>query len=106
MVSHERTLQCFAHGRGDRWEAICVDFEIAVEGRSLDDVRAILAESIRTYVEDAVAEGQPTTERLLRRKTPFWVRWRLAAAYALYAARERRSLDCDLKAGFDLLCPA
>lgn len=83
-----------------------MDFDIAVEGSSLDDVRAVLAAAIRSYVEDAVAERQPTTERLLQRRTPFWVRWRLAAAYALYGARERRSHGGDLKAGFDLPCPA
>lgn len=104
-MTSDRPLQCFANGRDGRWEAICVDLDIAVEGRSLDDVRARLEQAIGTYVQDAAREDAATAHRLLSRRAPSWVRLRLAAAYAWHAARRRRPAG-DLRAGFDLPCPA
>ena len=106
MGVRDGSLQCFARGRGERWEAICTDFDIAVEGRSLDDAKDRLEAAIRTYVADASAEAPETAARLLNRRAPWWVRLRLAASYALYAFRTRRPDGRDLKAGFDLPCPA
>jgi len=106
MAEFNRVLQCFAHGQNGRWEAICVDLDIAVEGSSLEDVRSRLTAAIDSYVEDASREDVRTAARLLNRRAPFLVRLRLALDYALHAARARRSGGEDLKAGFDLPCPA
>jgi hypothetical protein len=44
-----RTVLCFAQGREGRWEGICLDYDIAVAGRSFEEVRAVLTEAVRTY---------------------------------------------------------
>src|SRR5215204_7776206 len=67
-------MLCFAHGREDQWEAICLDYDIAVAGRSFEEVRAILGEAIQTYIEDARRESKPSRSALLKRRSPWHVR--------------------------------
>ena len=45
-------FSCYAHGHEGGWQAICVDLDIAVDGTSLQEVRASLATSIDLYLED------------------------------------------------------
>jgi len=66
----DRRVLCFAHGREDQWEAICLGYDIAVAGRSFEEVRAILGEAIQTYVEDARRESEPSRSALLKRRSP------------------------------------
>jgi hypothetical protein len=78
---------CVARGGGERWEALCLDLDLAVQGRSFDEVRALLEEAVNTYMEDARAEAEPARARLLARRVPLHVRllwaWRFFKA-ALY----------------------
>ena len=100
----ERRLQCYAHGRAGDWEGLCVDLDIAVQGDSFDEVKRLLDEAVRTYVEDAAREEPEAQRRLLLRQAPFPVRLRLAVSYLahlLFAGAGR-----EMKAGFDLPCPA
>ena len=46
---------CFAKGRPGEWEAICLDYDIAVQGRSFEEVEKFLSEAIDDYVESAEA---------------------------------------------------
>ncbi len=41
-----KQLFCVARRQRDRWEAICLDLDIAVEGRSFDEVRNLLQEAV------------------------------------------------------------
>ena len=69
-----RTLHCYAEGRDGEWEAICLDLDIAVQGRSFEEVFASLQEAIAVYLE-TVAELQPEERRsLLKRSAPLSVR--------------------------------
>lgn len=71
-------LRCHAYGDGDGWGAICTDLDIAVDGSSLDDVKASLAACIELYLE-GVAESPPEERpRLLARRSPWRLRARLA----------------------------
>lgn len=71
-------LRCYAYGGGDGWGAICTDLDIAVDGSSLDDVKASLAACIELYLE-GVAESPPEERpRLLARRSPWRLRARLA----------------------------
>lgn len=101
-----RSFWCFAHGSdADGWEALCVDLDIAVEGRSFDDVKHILESAIRSYCADALNESPKDRDRLLSRRAPLYVRlgcWLRLAGNAL----RPRSSNRDLKAGFELPCPA
>jgi hypothetical protein len=85
MMSLE--LLCVARGGGEKWEALCLDLDLAVQGRSFDEVRGLLEEAVNTYVEDARAEAEPARSQLLARRVPLHIRlvwaWRFFKA-ALY----------------------
>lgn len=73
------TLQCYAYRDGDTWEAICVDLDIATFAPSLDEVKASLVTCIELFLE-GVAEAPPEDRRpLLRRRSPWHLRAKLAA---------------------------
>lgn len=105
MMDARRRLLCYARGTDGEWEAICVDLDIAVDGRSLEDVKSRLRDAVRLYVDSALAEGDPETGRLLNRKAPLWVRVQLGISFLVHLLSGRRNAD-DLRAGFDIPCPA
>jgi len=74
-----KPLLCFAHGQGDQWEAICLDLDLAVQGRSYQEVYEGLSRAVGAYVEDALKEKPDVARRLLRRKAP----WHIRAGYIL-----------------------
>lgn len=74
-----RTLHCYAEGRNGDWEAICLDLDIAVQGRSFAEVFTSLQEAIALYLE-AVADLRPEEQRsLLHRSAPLSVRLKFLA---------------------------
>lgn len=98
-------LYCVAHNHGDQWEAICLDFDLAVQSRSFDEAQAQLQEAIRSYVEDASAQPEPTRSQLLHRRAP--LRARIAWLWPLVArAIFDRNRDDDSTVGFPVACPA
>lgn len=97
---------CHARGRSGEWEAICLDFDLAVQGRSFDEVLRLLEDAVNSYIQDALAESPETARRLLARKAPLWVRLRLVFSYLTHVIRSWRNRDGDHQAGFDLPCPA
>lgn len=99
-----RTVLCFAHGREGAWEAICLDYDIAVAGRSFEEVKALLDHAIATYVADAMNEDARSRTALLNRRAPLHVRLRHLATF-LFAALRRRGRDRETQVGFSLPCP-
>lgn len=99
-----RQIWCFAWGQPGDWEALCPDFDIAVQGGSLDEVRCLLGEAVRTYAEDAQREDPRTAARLLNRKAPLGVRMKLAGSLLKHILRGDG--ERDSRAGFDIPCPA
>jgi hypothetical protein len=74
-----RSLRCYAEGREGDWEAICLDLDIAVQGRSFEEVFRSLQEGISLYLE-SVADLPPEEGRdLLHRPAPFQVRFKFLA---------------------------
>ncbi len=68
---------CFAHGRPGDWEALCVDFDIAVQGESFRDVQRQIELAVADYVLAVEGEEADQRSRLLRRRAPrstvlFW----------------------------------
>lgn len=78
-MPHQRVI-CYLHGTPGHWEGLCMDFDIAVQGRSQEEVDELLREAIATYVEDAMKEDPKTCRRLLRRRAPLWLQVKLAVA--------------------------
>jgi hypothetical protein len=102
-------LECIAHGSGSKWQAICLDLDIAVQAQSLHDVTRILQECVASYVHDALEQDEPTRSQMLNRSAPLSVRatW---AVRMFMATLVRRRLDQEDKrettVGFPVECPA
>jgi hypothetical protein len=96
---------CVARRQGDRWEAICLDLDIAVEGRSFDEVRNLLEEAVSTYIEDALAEAEPARSQLLARRVPFFVRFLWALRF-FKIALSGRNPDGDSPVWLPFTCRA
>src|SRR5258707_1076810 len=63
-------IKCYAEGRPGRWEAVCLNFDIAVQGSTLDEAMDCLNEAIDLYM-DRLNELEPRERaRFLRRKSP------------------------------------
>ena len=56
-------------GRPGDWQAICVDFDLAAQGESLEDLRRELADAIETYLEYVADLPQDEQARFLNRKS-------------------------------------
>ena len=72
----ERRYICFYECRENQCEAISIDYDIAVAGRSLDEVKALLKSAIDSYIEDANRLEEPARQRLLNRRMPTRTRLR------------------------------
>ena len=77
------TATCYAWGRADRWEAICVDYDLTAQGDSLEEVRRELGNAIETYLSRVRELPKSEQAMLLNRKAPLTLRLRLAALYRL-----------------------
>jgi hypothetical protein len=97
---------CVAHGSRRGWEALCLDFDIAVQGDSFEEVRHNLEDAVRTYVEDAMQEDEPHRSRLLNRRAPLGIRLLWAARLFFATALARRDRDRTSTIEFPVSCPA
>lgn len=79
----QRCLQCFLRGHDDHWEAICIDFDIAVQGTSIENVQTALRESVFSYLADVEKEQTNDARRLRRRKAPFILRIKIIYSFIL-----------------------
>ena len=77
------TANCYAWSNADGWEAICVDFDLAAQGDSFEEVRSELFDAIGTLL--LYAEELPESERnrLLNRKAPLSLRLKLEVLHRL-----------------------
>jgi len=106
----ERPLIGIAKGRQGRWEAISLDFDIAVQGQTFDEVERLLREAVETYVQDAMREDEKTREQLLSRRAPLGVTlsWIGAVIFAALVRGRIRKQDGTSGATvpFAVLCHA
>jgi hypothetical protein len=95
-----------AHGRGDQWEACCLDYDLAVQGQSFEEVQASLVQAIEMYLDAAYSESEPVRSRLLNRRAPFLVRltWAWRLFWSTLLGHDTRRAESDT---FEFLaCPA
>lgn len=100
-----RSVLCYIHGEDQQWEAICVDFDISVEGTSEFEARAALRDAINSYCE-AVLQEEPSERRhLWLRRAPFHVRLGLRLKLLAYTLFGR--VEAGASQGvFGVPCPA
>ncbi len=70
----DRTFLCVIEGRGERWEAMCLDLDIAAAGTSFDPAKHDLELAVQQYVRAALQEAPADRERLLNRQAPLGLR--------------------------------
>lgn len=104
IVTDKSSLLCFAHGSESGWEALCVDFDIAVQGDSFDDVKLMLDTAVQEYVRAIDNEAPADRLALLNRRAPWWVTLNLTAR--LIAHNVFRGRGGEAQASFPVLCPA
>ncbi len=80
-------FRCYAYGSGENWEAICVDLDIAVFGDSANEVEETLDRCIQMYLERIADLSLEERRRFLKRKSPWYVRFKLALRTCLYGFR-------------------
>ncbi len=78
----DRALRCYAEGRDGEWEAICLDLDIAVQGKSFEEVFQSLDEAVNLYLESTSGLPEVERARFLNRATPLSVRLKFLG-YAL-----------------------
>ena len=100
-----RNLQCFAHGSDGKWEAICLDLDIAVTGRSFGEVQEILLQAVHSYIEDAAVLDPVSRKALLGRRAPWLNRLGYHLRYA-FAFVGGSGIAAKARAGFGISCPA
>ncbi len=75
-----RKLTCYAWGRPGDWEALCVDYDLPAQGKTLEEVRRELADAVDTYLEYVADLPESEQRAFLSRKAPLNLRLRLALA--------------------------
>jgi hypothetical protein len=100
------TLKLYIEGYQGRWEAICVDYDIAVQAHTLDAVIESMKTAISMYLERAHELSPKERAALLRRRAPWSVRFGFVArAIASSLMRPDRS-NGKTTAEFLIPCPA
>ena len=88
-----KSIMCYAMAREGRWQAVCLDFDLMVEGCSLKEVKERLNSMVISYIDDALAEAEPARSQLLNRRAPLHVRlaWKLPFLLQRYRNRDNES---------------
>ena len=73
-------FRCYGHRTGGHWHAICTDLDIAVDGRSYQEVKASLETCTLMYLESIVELPQDERQRFLARRSPWSIRARMAVS--------------------------
>ena len=98
-------VRCYVERRGDDWEAVCIDFDLAVQGHSFPEVRERLDQAIHDYL--SYVESLPEAERgaFLNRRVPLGTR--LAFAFRVLVSALHSSGRGDHRgAAYTLPCAA
>ncbi len=90
-----RMLRCYAEGRDSEWEAICLDFDIAVQGESFEEVFHSLDDAVSLYLESVAALPASERTHLLERPAPLSVRLRFLAHVLRSLFSDRGGDDCQ-----------
>lgn len=102
----QKVVRCYAEGRGGQWEAICLDFDIAVQGGSFNEVYHSLNNAVADYYEYVEALPEAERARFLNRKAPLFARIKFALAALPGILLNRRAQDDTERHGYTMLCPA
>jgi hypothetical protein len=72
-----KTILCYVEERGGAWEGFCLTFDLAVQGRSFDEVIAKLRDQAILYQDGLRDLPAPDRARLFHREMPRLLQLRL-----------------------------
>ncbi len=104
-VNMNKAIWCYAEGRPGNWEAVCLDFDLAVQGGSFDEVYKELNESISMYLEYVKSLPEEEHLQFLSRKVPFNLRLKFVLILLATTLFKNGGHDRDC-AGFLVHCQA
>ncbi len=86
MTRRDR-LTCYLVEREGRWEGLCMDYNLAVQGRSPNDARNKLSLAVRRHLSDLMDAPARDRGRPAAQRAP----WRVRMVLALRAAWPNRA---------------
>ena len=102
----QRVLRCYAEGKGTRWEAICLDLDIAVQGESLREALDELTSAVQFHVEHILSLPQQEQDRFWNRRAPMSMRLRFLWHVLVSTFRSYRKSNGKERAELLIPCPA
>jgi hypothetical protein len=103
---HTQTVMICIEGVKDCWEAVCLDFDIAVQGKTLDDALASMKDAILMYLERVYELPDVERDAFLRRRAPWRVRFSFLMHAFLHGLRFRDEANGKTRAEILMPCPA
>ena len=73
MKPVELIIRCYAESKRGVWQAFCLNFDLAVQGDSLEEVQEKMKAMVNDYVYDALADDgadRDFASQLLTRRAP------------------------------------
>jgi len=87
--SSQDVIICYAEGDAEQWEAFCLNFDLAVQGRTFPEVFAKLESAVEIFLEGVNDLPPADRKRLLRRRAPLSV-WLGPLVRLLWSGLTRR----------------
>ena len=69
MYAKDLIIRCYAEKQGDLWVAVCIDYSLAAQAETLDEVRTKLRAQIHDHLAEAFSNPK-YAEQLLTRRAP------------------------------------
>ena len=79
MTPEQLIVKCYAEQEDNYWVAVCLNFNLAAQGDSFEEVKVKLEAMIAEYVFDAlVGQDKAYAAQLLSRRAPLsvWLKYR------------------------------
>jgi hypothetical protein len=96
-------LRCMAEGRNGEWFAVCIDLDIAVEGRSFLEVRQSLQQAMKLYLNRVAELPEEERQQLLARRSPWHVRAKFALSWLRAMLGKQDNRKCQFTVPRDAL---
>lgn len=81
MKPRDFLVRCVAFKEGGQWVGVCLNFDLAAQADTLQEVQDALDDQVRTYIREALAgPDRAFAPDLLRRRAPlkYWIRYWMA----------------------------
>lgn len=86
-------VTCAAERKGSQWEVICLDFDIAIQGDSLEEAMKEMDIALNDFLEYALTLPKEEARMLLRRRAPLSLRLYYSLRFALMALMQKNDND-------------